>query len=63
MAKDKDNTRIYIRPSQEIVQYLDELAALGIHGKTRTEVAKTLVGNEIERLIEKGFLQIRKLPS
>jgi len=56
-----DTTEILIRPSAEIASYLDILAAIGIHGKTRAEVAKTLVGAEIERLIREGILRLRKI--
>ena len=52
--------RIDIRPSQEIGAYLDQLAGIGIHGKTRSEVARTLVGYEIERLVRDGILKLRK---
>ena len=57
-----DTTEILIRPSSEVALYLDELAAIGIHGKTRAEVAKTLVGSEIERLMREGILRLRKTP-
>jgi hypothetical protein len=59
-ANGTDTARIYIRTSTEIAAYIDELVRLGIHGKTPSEVAKTLIGHEIERLIRDGFLEIRK---
>jgi hypothetical protein len=52
--------RIDIRTSEENGAYLDQLASLGIHGKTRSEVAKTLLGYEIERLVRDGLLKLRK---
>jgi len=52
--------RVDIRPSEEIAAYLDQLATMGIHGKTRSEVARTLVGYEIERLIREGILKLRQ---
>jgi phage replication-related protein YjqB (UPF0714/DUF867 family) len=55
-----ETTEILIRPSTEIASYLDNLAAIGIHGKTRAEVAKTLVGSGIERLIREGILRLRQ---
>jgi hypothetical protein len=51
---------ITIRSSEELAAYLEALARVGIHGKTPAEVAKTLVGNEIERLIRDNILQLRK---
>lgn len=59
-ANDNGTARIDIRPSEEVAAYLDQLAAIGIHGKTRSEVARTLVGYEIERLIREGILKLRK---
>lgn len=55
-----ETARVYIRPSGEVAAYLDQLAKIGIHGKTRSEVAKTLIGNEIERLIRERVLRLRK---
>jgi hypothetical protein len=51
--------RLYIRPSAAIVAYLKELANLGVHGTTPSEVAKTLVGYEIERLMREDILDKR----
>lgn len=60
MAKKSDDPkRIYITPSAEIMAYLDELAEIGIHGKTRSEVAKTFVGTEVERMIREGIITLR----
>lgn len=55
-----ESARVFIRPSKEVAAYLDELALLGIHGKTRSEVATALVGRGIERLIREGFLKLRR---
>jgi hypothetical protein len=55
-----NTTEILIRPSSEVASYLDELAAIGIQGKTRAEVAKTLIGSEIERLIREGILKLHR---
>ena len=51
--------KISISTSTEVAAYLDDLAAVGIHGKTRSEVAKTLVGYEIERLVRERILTLR----
>jgi hypothetical protein len=60
---DIEGARIYISTSAEVKGYLQDLAEIGIHGKTKSEVAKTLVGYEIERLIREGVLQLRRKPS
>ena len=61
MAENSPKTgSIHVRPSADVIRYLDDLAHIGIHGKTPSEVAKTLIGNEIERLIREGMLQLRK---
>lgn len=52
-------SRVVVSPSAEVVTYLEELARIGIHGKTTAEVAKTLIGYEIERLIREGVIKMR----
>lgn len=42
--------------SDQTHQYLLQLASIGIHGATAPEVAKTLIGREVERLIREGLL-------
>jgi len=51
--------RVNLRVSAEIASYLEQLAKIGIHGKTPTEVAKTLIAIEIERLVREGVLTLR----
>ncbi len=51
---------INVSASAEVAAYLDELAERGIHGKTRSEVARFLISIEIERLIREGILKPRK---
>ena len=51
---------IHISTSKEVEFYLEGLAKVGIHGKTASEVAKFLIGTEIERLIRDGILKLRK---
>ena len=58
MADKLENPRVNIRTSPEIVGFLDQLAEIGIHGKTRSEVAKTLISNEVERLIREGMISL-----
>ena len=57
---ERNGARVHVRMSVEVVKYLDQLAAIGIHGKTRAEVAKTLIGNEVERLVREGILTLRE---
>jgi hypothetical protein len=55
--------RINLTVSEQVEQYLSELAQLGIHGSKPTEVAAALISREIERLIREGFLKVnRKRP-
>ena len=62
-GQSNDGVRIYIRPSPEVVGYLEELARIGVHGKTKSEVARTFVANEVERMIREGFVKLRRLPT
>ena len=57
---ENDSSRLYVRTSAEVAAYLGQLAEIGIHGTTRSEVAKTLIGYEIERLLREGVLQVRR---
>jgi hypothetical protein len=54
--KKRARARIYLRPSSGILEYIDQLAELGVHGQTPTEVAEGLIGREVERLIKEDFL-------
>ena len=58
MSESKENCRINIRTSVEVLVYLDQLAEMGIHGTNRSEVAKSLISNEIERLVRDGIISI-----
>jgi hypothetical protein len=55
-----DPVRVELRVSPETVAYLDDLIGVGIHGSNRSEVAKVLVGREIERLIGVGILRLHR---
>jgi hypothetical protein len=46
-----------LRPSPQMIAYLEELAHQGIIGKTPTEVAEGLISREIERLIREKYLK------
>jgi hypothetical protein len=56
--KEQVADRIAFRAPHRLCVYLDELAAFGLHGDTRSEVARVLLTNEIERLIREGFLKL-----
>jgi len=60
MTNKSDAPRINIRSTPEILGFLDQVIDIGIYGKTRSEVAKSLIANEIERLIREGLISIPK---
>ena len=41
-------------------KYLDDLVELGLHGDTRSDVARALLTSQLERLIKDGFLELKK---
>jgi len=61
-ANENKTGRIFVSTSAEVLRYLEELAKIGIHGKTASEVAKTLIGYEVERLVREGVIKIRAGP-
>jgi hypothetical protein len=61
--EDIKTSRIYISPSVELAGYLNELARIGIHGKTKSEVANALISREIERLVKEENPGIEGLDS
>lgn len=58
-----DPIRCDIRPTPEQAAYLDQLVHLGLFGKNRTEVARYLVIQGLERLTRDGILKIGPVPS
>jgi len=54
-----DGVRCDIRPSAEQARYLDDLVRFGLYGRTRTEVARYLVIQGLERMIAAGILKLR----
>jgi hypothetical protein len=56
----EEGIRCDIRPSADQASYLDDLVKLGLYGKTRTEVARYLVVQGLERLVQAGLLKIRQ---
>jgi hypothetical protein len=50
-----------MRPSPQVFAFLEELASLGVHGQSPTEVAEYLIRQDIDRKInEEYFLKARK---
>ncbi len=58
-----DGVRCDIRPSSDQATYLDDLVRIGLYGKTRTEVARYLVVQGLERLVQAGILPLRRPPT
>lgn len=57
------DNRVTVRLSPEVLAYLDQFAEMGIHGKTRADVARTFIQNEVERLvIREKALDLRPKP-
>lgn len=57
-----EGVRCDIRPSSEQASYLDDLVRIGLYGKTRTEVARYLLVQGLERLVQGGILKLREHP-
>lgn len=63
MARPKNqvqSVKVSFMPTATVAKYLDDLVALGLHGKARPDVVNGMVIREIERLIRDGFLKIHK---
>ena len=58
--KKSTSGRLFLRPSNEVIGYLERLAKIGIHGKNPTDVATNLIGHEIERLIKERILELKR---
>lgn len=54
-----DSERVFITLSAQNASYLEDLAQIGIHGVTPSEVAKHFVENGIERMVREGFLKLK----
>ena len=59
MSENVPTPRLNLRPSLEILDYLDDLVEVGIYGKRRSEVALSLLSREIERLLTSGMINMR----
>lgn len=57
--KVSDGERLNVRMSSTLHAYLGDLSDLGLHGDTRSDVARTLLAGEVERLIREGFIKLR----
>ena len=54
-----EGERLNVRMSSALHAYLGDLSELGLHGDTRSDVARTLLAVELERLIREGFIKLR----
>lgn len=54
-----EGQRLNVRMSSTLHAYLGDLSDLGLHGDTRSDVARTLLAGEVERLIREGFIKLR----
>lgn len=52
--------RITLSTSEQIGEYLEELANMGLWGKNATDAAERLIADQIRRLIQEGILELRK---
>jgi hypothetical protein len=57
--KPPEGERLNIRMSSALHAYLGDLSDLGLHGDTRSDVARTLLAGQVERLIREGFIKLR----
>jgi hypothetical protein len=62
-ANGDDGVRCDVRPSSDQAAYLDDLVQTGLYGRTRTEVARYLIVQGLERLIQAGILTVRRHPA
>jgi hypothetical protein len=46
-----------LSPTPQVSAYLAQLARLGVHGDTPTEVVEHLLSRELERLLAEGILK------
>ena len=51
--------RITLNASEAVREYLAQLAALGIYGKTEAEVALTMLNRGIETMLDRGHIKPR----
>lgn len=59
-ANGDEGVRCDVRPSADQAGYLDDLVRTGLYGRTRTEVARYLVVQGLERLVQAGILTVRR---
>lgn len=60
MSSRKDQFSVTL-PTQAI-EMLEELVSIGLHGKTRGEVARKLILDRLEELIGKGIVSKTRAP-
>jgi hypothetical protein len=58
-AGDGKTEQISVTLSTRVVELLQELADLGIHGTSRGEVARTLISAKLEQLAADGLITLK----
>ena len=57
-GKDNGRTRLSLRISEKLADYLDKIVEVGIHGATPSEVVRKFVENEVERMVRERIIQL-----
>ena len=57
---DPKTEQISITLSVRVVELLEELADLGVHGTSRGEVARALISARLEQLASDGLIKLRR---
>lgn len=52
-------TRLTLRVSDKLADYLAAAVQLGIYGSTQSEVVRKFIENEIARLVREGLIKIK----
>ena len=53
----KKTVPLRVTTSNEVLRYLEQLVAGGLHGPTAPEAAAVLMNQQIQHLIETGYLE------
>ena len=56
--RETGRTRITVRLSKRLVECLEAVVDVGIHGASTAEVARKFIENEVERLVREGLIKI-----
>ena len=56
-GSDEDGKRLFLRPSAQLHDYLDQVVALGLYGSNPTEAAMSMMRRGIEDLVQRGLVK------